>query len=807
MSMYWFGENIDGQRVWEQETAWKKVQDKKLTFAQTKIEDILTVLDDFSHEWTEEGPNFKKALKQLESESGFSKEETYKTLKILPGLLKRNSLEQRLKVEFKPLAMLDRFTKPAAFEGQVRVIPLGILLHVTAGNVFLSSIDSLLMGLITKNISILKVSSQNTFFPIFFAQTLLEFDKNRILSDKFAVLHWKGGDESVEAIFKNKVDGIIAWGGEEMIQSYRKDLSPRVKFLDFGPKVSLQVITAEGGLGKDLKKIAQHIVADIIPWDQSACASPQNLYLQEGIKSNELLALIDEAFAAAPKRGVVSEDEAVELLKETYRGYYSELMESGRVISGKESLIHQESNRFLRPSPLNRSVIVKTFKDAKDLYQSLSPFSYYLQSCGYLLGDSEKELYLEHLALAGIKRFAPIGSVTWGMDGAPHDGRFVLRSLTQVIGDELRAMDYGDHQEGLKNSKDLKEHFNHSGHPEGFIFSSGGTTGEPKFVHFSYEEFDFITDMLAVNLRAQGIKSGMTIANLFVAGNLWSSFMAVEKALEKIGAIQLPIGGLCGQENIILYLKKFPVDAVMGIPSLLVSLAEEAQQRGDKLIVPRVFYAGESLSITRQNYLRDIWSVKYFGSAGYASVDAGIIGYQCDQGAPGEHHLFSNLVELKIINEEAVVTSHYRRTMPIKNYRTGDRVEWIAPCKCGRPDPRFRLLGRVDNTINIWSCRVLLEDIEKSILEIDPEVKTFQVVIDEEVRGDGVRERMRLSIESHANKSDELISCMYHNSRDVKDTLSLEQFSSVLTVLWKDSGTIPHNPRTGKISVIVDHRS
>lgn len=43
---------------------------------------------------------------------------------------------------------------------------------------------------------------------------------------------------------KKKVDGIIAWGGEEMIESYRSNLPKEVKLLDFGPKISLQVISA-----------------------------------------------------------------------------------------------------------------------------------------------------------------------------------------------------------------------------------------------------------------------------------------------------------------------------------------------------------------------------------------------------------------------------------------------------------------------------------------------------------------------------------------------------------------------------------
>jgi phenylacetate-CoA ligase len=806
--MYWFGKTLDHHEApWENNSFWKDLSTKKREFAATSVDSILAVLDSFADSWKEESPHFENALKELRQESGFSPDEIKKTLSLLPAILKRESLEKRIRAEFHPATILDGFHKTPGFSGRMRAMPLGIVLHVTAGNVFLSSIDSLIMGLITKNISLLKVSSQNTFFPLFFAEMLALHDKNKILSDKFAILHWKGGESSIEDLLKKKVDGIIAWGGEEMIESYRRNLPKEVKLLDFGPKVSLQVISQEGLSRKNLALVANSVVEDIIAWDQSACASPQNLFLQEGINEGELLKAIDQAFQDAPRRGEISEDEAVEILKEYYRGLYSEIMNKGVVLKGEEHLLHLEDQKYLRPSPLHRSLIIKRFKDENDLFQNLESFNYYLQSCSYLLGDNEKDNYLTHLCLAGIKRFAPLGTITWGMEGAPHDGRQVLRELTRMIGDEVRIQDFGEKREIITSSKEIKKAFEQTPHPEGYIFSSGGTTGEPKFVHFSYQEFDYITDMLAENFRSQGIKRGMTVANLFVAGNLWSSFMAVEKALEKVGVIQLPIGGLCSDENILMYLKKFKPEVVMGIPSLLVLNAEYAEGHNVELEVPMVFYAGEALSETRRDYLCKTWKTKYFGSAGYASVDAGMIAYQCSFSQPGEHHLFKDLVRMDIIDDEAVVSSLYRTSMPVKNYRTGDKVEWIEKCQCGSSDPRFRLLGRVDNTIHIWSCRINMDDIEKSLRETSHEIKTFQIILNYDRSGDKPIEKMQLIVETALDLDTEsLAKIIYHNSRDLKDTIDMNQFQKNFSILTVENGMIRRNPRTGKISQVLDLR-
>lgn len=795
--MFWFGEKKTSDFNWMDESSWELVHQKKSLLARTSLNDILDLLDSFSKE------SFGEALPQLISESGFSHEETLKTLSILPEILKRENLEKRIRAEFSNIKVLDHFSKLPHGTFKVKAVPKGLLLHVTAGNVFLSAIDSLVMGFVTKNLSVVKVSSQNKFFPLWFAEKLKAFDKKNVLADKFSILHWKGGDSKTEDFIKRKVHAIVAWGGEEMISSYQKNLPMHVKLLDFGPKISVQVISQKGMLGRSLSVIAQKVVDDIIPWDQSACASPQNLYLENSIDEKKFLNALDEAFSKAPARGHVDEDEATEILKEKYRGYYSELMENGLLKSGNEHLLHLEDNQLLKPSPLHRSLIIKRFSSPSELASILEPFSYYLQSCSYLLSEDEKELYLNELCHTGIKRFAPLGTITWGMEGAPHDGRFVLRELVTFIGDEARAQDYGEDANLTTDASTLKAFFNNSQHPHGYIFSSGGTTGEPKFLHFSNEEFDYMSDMLAMNMKLQGVKPGMTVANLFVAGNLWSSFICVERALEKIGVIQLPIGGLCSSENILMYLKKFKPDVVMGIPSMLVMNAEYMASKNESLHVPMVFYAGEALSEIRREYLRKTWGTELFGSAGYASVDAGVIGYQCSECGPGEHHVFSDLIKLDIVNGEGVVTSLARNTLPIVNYKTGDRIEWIKDCSCGRKDKRFKLAGRIDNIIQIWSCRMLTNDIESSLSEAG--IRTYQVYISETPLEKAVREKIAIHYEAdHSIETDKLLLNLYNRSRDVKDTISFATFRENMELVKVPA--IERNGRTGKISIIRDSR-
>lgn len=72
----------------------------------------------------------------------------------------------------------------------------------------------------------------------------------------------------------------------------------------------------------------------------------------------------------------------------------------------------------------------------------------------------------------------------------------------------------------------LQGQFLRSASTEGHVFSSGGTSGNPKYSFYSNKEFEQVAEMLAIGYQSQGLQPGDLCANLFAAGNMWSSFLA-----------------------------------------------------------------------------------------------------------------------------------------------------------------------------------------------------------------------------------------------------------------------------------------
>ena len=809
------------------------------------IESMVQVLDRLSKIWGHGSRYWTRAFEMTKGELPFSDDMISYSLDVIPELLRATNVMARIKADFGSPDKLDRFVRSHAFSGRERAFPLGILFHVSAGNVFLGAIDSLLMGFLTKNVSIVKLSSRNLSFPMLFAESLREVDHEKILSDKFSLIHFPGGKVPLETLIKKEANAIIAWGGEEMILSYKKGLPLGVKFIEYGPKISFQVISRQALDLHGFSQVGSWVAQDIAMWDQAACASPQNLFVENtpGMAPviSDLMDHIELALQKFPfSRGRLSNDEQVEIMKERARAEYNTIMLNGECRDGKDYLLHHDPRPGLRTSPLNRSLIIKTYSSTANLVTQLTPFSRYLQSCSLLAIDEDEKDLITALGGLGVMRFAHLGQVMQAPIGAPHDGKMTLIELTRIVPEEqdgtleglvndaiAHVPFYRQRRDGRfvtrldemplvkgsdieSGSEDKLRHFTRRDAEGGYVFSSGGTSGSPKYTIYTHDEFSQVADLLAIGFRAQGITAGTVVANLFVAGNLWSSFMAVDQALAKIGARVLPIGGLADRDQTLSYIELFKPSFVVGLPTQLVELVRRAQETGRNVSIPSVLYAGEHLNLVARNFMSSVSGTTHFGSAGYASVDAGPIGYQCRNCQDSVHHLFANDVHLEIIAGEAVVTSRIKRAMPIIRLCTGDLVEWItddeANCACGSPDPRFRLLGRLNSQFHIWGSRIFVEEFEKAIADCGLDGALFQIILKQNT---AAQETIELHIDHIDAKSIDqkvLIGQIYNHSKDLSATHPLAWLQSRLLIVPHAPGGIKPVARTGKIKTLLDER-
>ena len=819
---------------------------------------ILDVLEAVADCWAD--PEYhlrKKAQEVLPGLIDFSAEMVEAGLNVVSHICRKENLEKRLSGELGGMHVLNRWQAKPHLGFDLLAKPRGVLLHLTAGNVFVGAVDSLVSGIITKNVNILKMSRVDTFFPALFIESIKENDPQGIIWPNQAALLWKGGSEEIENPLLQSDLTVVFWGGLQALESIRSRIGNYTKLVENGPRYSFAVIDGkriEAGLDETIIK---GLALDLCRWDQQACSSPHVVYvIDEKAENLNLLMeeLYDELLNVNEELpiGNLTFDEKVEIRKVRDLARMQQAQGHGRLLCPEKfdfSLIYEENPEF-KISCLNRTLFFKCVESVEELMVQIKPISKFLQTVG-CCATAELQRQLEkELIDCGAKRVTDFGGMSEGHDGAPHEGGYLLRDLVDWVAKEYKETESYKIERFLKkiqgspyyakiideaggcNFKAFKklplldrETFYRNSPPEStdiltgpmtdaYVYASGGTTGNPKFTFYSNPEYVYVTDILGKVYENAGITADDRVANLFIAGNLWTSFNVAGRALENIGCLNLPVGGASDMDNILKYIQVFNVNAIVGLPSIIVKLAEEVKKRKLSVKIEKILYGGEHLRPQTCEFLRETIGAISIRSAGYACVDTGLVGWQCMALEGSIHHVLDEYCFVEILDPETgeecpvgkpgelIVTNLDRTLMPVVRYRTGDLGVWIedSECECGFSGKSFELLGRCDDLLVIGGINLMPVDVAAGLgnLDISP---SFQF----EAQLKTGKEHLCLRLEAEKSLDDEkVIAALKSGSYKIAE--SLEEGWMTISIEWYKPGQIPRNDRTGKLKVVLDKR-
>lgn len=831
--------------------------------SEVSVRDIVDLLDRVGRRWRDPAyPARSFVLEHLPAMVGFSEVMVAAGLDELARLLSRHTLMTKIRVELGRMSALDGWVWKEGYEGYVRALPLGVVSHVSPGNVFLGAADSLVHGLLTKNANLLKVASLDPVFPILFAESVREADAEGLLAESFSVLAFPGQDDAIAGALKGHSDGLVVWGGAEAIESWRRDVPGHCRFIPYGPRFSFALASHKACAGLS----AQALALDVVMWEQRACASPQVLFV-EGSYSDwrdflEQLGQELEALSVSHPAGELELDQKIEIRRERELTAYR-----GQVLGPEHdfrwSILWRQWEDH-HASALNRTLVVVPYQHFEQVLEWLAPHRHQLQSAGLGVTPGQWRRYALRLSAAGVTRVTEFGHMHRAKHGAPHDGSYQLDQLVRWatieklprrfdVTKKLRPpppsktrklaelVSYARAHSGYYHRRlpevtiqrardieqlpclaahDLREHTPPlsqdllTGPFEGaYVFASGGSTGAPKFSLFNYEEWEDVTDILSAIYQVAGVEPGDTVANLFMAGNLWTSFLAASEALEKLGCVTLPIAGNVEVDDLMGYLELFRPTVLLGLPSLLIRVAEVAERNGLELKVPRILYGGEPMTREARRYLERVLGTTSIMSAGYASVDAGPIGFQTPDNAGSVHHLVYDYQFLEFLDPETqlpvasgqvgeiVVTCLRRRLMPLIRYRTGDLGRWVD-----EDGWLFELKGRIGDRLRVGTADLYPSDVARTLDEFEGLGHLFQLVVSQR----GPKDHLCLLVEhNQVNEPPTTVAietALRAQVRELDEALAAGWLEPLEVIILAPGG-IPRVERTGKVRVIVDQRA
>ncbi len=356
--------------------------------------------------------------------------EQYKEMAV--RLLRRDHLEFKLRTELGAGFRPDYVTQPPEGLKSLRVLarPLGVLLHIAAGNADGLPAFSVAEGLVTGNINILKLPQADNGLSLEILQALLEIEPR--LADYLYVFDTPSSDVGAIKKMADLSDGIVVWGGETAVAAVRRFAHPGTRLIEWGHRLSFAYLAGQRPQA-ELEALAKHIVDT----RQLLCSSCQVIYLDTAdfgmVRAfcDRFWPLLEQA-AQAHRPSTIGA--VADLTLRAYTDRLEAILEGGRAkpwTSPLCSLIPKEDSE-LELSPMFANVLVKPLPRDR-IIPVLRRAKPYLQTAGLGCKAEEREALTSLLVRAGLTRVTHPGSMSESIPGEAHDGSYPLQRYLRMI--------------------------------------------------------------------------------------------------------------------------------------------------------------------------------------------------------------------------------------------------------------------------------------------------------------------------------------------------------------------------------------
>jgi len=852
----------------------RRAEEQRKILRDYPLDKVLHVLGKVRQKWSDPAyPRLATLRAKLPAETGFSPQMLELGIQELVWVLDPKILQKKLDAEMRKIPETPDVAFTPSSSTFLRREPIGTVLHVLSGNVFLVGAGSLVEGLLTRNVTLLKMSSGEKIFLPELIASIQECDTDGVVADSIALIDYSSSNKEVIAELKKRVDGIVVWGGEDAVRAYRNDLPARTRLVVFGPKLSFALVTRQGLEGLGEETLAKRLASEIGVWDQNACTAPQVCYVEGEATALRLVDALASALAEHDETlpaGEVDMQAAVEIQKIRSVQEIAESRKVGKLRVSRHGVdwtVYFDRDLTLDPSPLHRTLKIVPFESVKEVEKEMDRLRGYIQTVGVAAGVLEGQALSVLLAKAGALRVLELGQMGGGEIEDPHDGSYDLPQFVNFVVSRLPVGEGRDprdllperSQRDLINSKlrtlvdrakgspfyrerfsritvntveDLRkvpiltrEEMETNMPPQGqglctgefsggYVSRSGGSTGAPKFSIYDGPDWEAMISEAVRVLRAAGLEKGDRVANCMLAGDLYGSFVSFDHINYRVGAMTFAFAGQVTPEIFLDTWRRFNLNCIQAIPTVLVPLLRACSRLDPQFTIEKVIFAGTPLSGSDRAWLKDVLGVKRIASI-IGANDGGQLAFQCEHMSGPRHHLIDDFNYVEIVDENGlpveeggagriVITSLQKFAFPLIRYEIGDAARIVPElCPCGRTGRVIDYLGRADDTVCIANMNVRYRDFAAALSEY--EYSALQVVAKNNEEGEYLA--IKVEGEEHPESVEQkvystLMSKVEKLQEHLKDKSLLK-----LDVEWLPVGSLPRNPRSGKIKTMCDERN
>lgn len=410
-------------------------------------EGLINLLARLAKDWLDPDFPFRKTALELgPARTGFSRATLAAGLDVFFRRITRENLWALLVQDLGSPRQLDEWVMdsagssgPRGAAGARGALAHGpeLIAHIGGGLLPNPALTSLMLGLLARSAQFLKCASRTSFLPRLFAHSLYAVQPK--LAACLEIAEWPGGTLPLEEALLAEADCVTVTGSDETLTRLRRQLPGTTRFLGYGYRASVALVTREMLAGPALQNSAPAAARDVAAWDQLGCLSPQAIYVEAGgaVGPEVFAAKLAEELAALEllqPRGQVAVEIAAAIT--TRRMVYQVRAandDSCRIWCSPGSTawtVIYEADPEFRPSCLHRFIHVKPFAEAGDLVRALAPLHGRLSTLGLAATSQRAREIADSLSPIGVSRVCALGTMQdppllWRHDGRPSLGDLV----------------------------------------------------------------------------------------------------------------------------------------------------------------------------------------------------------------------------------------------------------------------------------------------------------------------------------------------------------------------------------------------
>jgi len=356
---------------------------------------------------------------------------------------RKENLERKYHVEFGALLeaqnninskICNKNTKTN--NSKANFLPLGVLFHVAAGNAEGLPFYTVLEGMLTGNVNILKLPSMDDGLSVLLLHEIVK--EAPVLAGYVCVLDVPSTNLKIMKQLGDMSDAIVVWGGDEAVRAVRTMAEPATQIISWGHKLSFAYVSPEIFLDKENELYQKELYAlarHICETKQLLCNSCQGIFVDTNQQTvvqqaaERFLEILEKTASEYP-------EEPIGIRGKITLTLYNEMLEGnnndrkhlrGRGVSvmvGTDSeleLSQMFKNCWIKPLP--RKHIVKSLKGKRG----------HLQTVGLICPEGQRGELSDILARTGITRVAHGGNMSLTFPGGAHDGEYPLRRYCKIV--------------------------------------------------------------------------------------------------------------------------------------------------------------------------------------------------------------------------------------------------------------------------------------------------------------------------------------------------------------------------------------